>query len=92
MVGSEGGEGAGHYASEGPLELWWKQSLQSWVWVWLEQSDSSHQLATQPLLSKNISSFSKYFHNFVVRPDNIFISILSLLQRVSWPSHRNVTK
>ena len=31
----------------------------------------------------------KYFHNSLIRPDNIFISISSLPQRVSWPSQCN---
>ena len=40
-------------------------------------------------LIQTSSSFIKYFHNSVIRPDNIYIAISSLLQRVSWPSQFN---
>ena len=75
----------GNYASDEPLDLWWKPSLQSWLWVWQEQSDPS---PPRPLSSKIVTA-RKYFHSSVISPDNIYISILSLLRRVSWPSQCN---
>ena len=43
----------GNYASDEPLDLWWKPSLQSWLWVWQEQSDPSLDLTTTSSLIKN---------------------------------------